>query len=337
MERPLPVSSTIHLVGKFVLLFCGLHVASILVAPRLFATHYRPLSPSEQRDWHGRVVGSLFATGIVFVALPEYLWPGDALAADEAFGTSDRASLACAIAAAFFVWDVFFCTAACQGWPFVLHASAGLFIYWHALQPFQQRAACFFLCWEASTPLLNLRSQLIACRLTHTRTFSCANVGFAAAFLIIRWGFGMPGSVFWWSDSIALLRAGDPRLRPHVVFVTMAANLALNSLNVWWGSKVLAGVARLARGRGESGASGGEAPGSPSLDEERALELLRPTDAVEPEDGGQRNSHSRFFVYICLHEDWHTILDHRTPFWIIFETSTAALNERLKGGPRPLR
>lgn len=259
MERPLPVSSTIHLVGKFVLLFCGLHVASILVAPRLFATHYRPLSPSEQRDWHGRVVGSLFATGIVFVALPEYLWPGNALAADEAFGTSDRASLACAIAAAFFVWDVFFCTAACQGWPFVLHASAGLFIYWHALQPFQQRAACFFLCWEASTPLLNLRSQLIACRLTHTRTFSCANVGFAAAFLIIRcvprhrtsrrvvsptkppprrWGFGMPGSVFWWSDSIALLRAGDPRLRPHVVFVTMAANLALNSLNVWWGSKV---------------------------------------------------------------------------------------------------
>ena len=186
MEQPLLVSSYNGLVGKFVLLFCGLHVASILVAPRLFATHYRPLSPSEQRDWHGRVVGSLFATGIVFVALPEYLWPGDALAADEAFGTSDRASLTCAIAAAFFVWDVFFCTAACQGWPFVLHASAGLFIYWHALQPFQQRAACFFLCWEASTPLLNLRSQLIACRLTHTRTFSCANVGFAAAFLIIR-------------------------------------------------------------------------------------------------------------------------------------------------------
>jgi len=226
------------LVGKFVLLFCGLHLASILAAPRLFATHYMPLSPTEQRDWHGRVVGSVFATGIVFLALPEYLWPGDALAADEAFGTSDRASLACAIAAAFFVWDVFFCTAACQGWPFVLHASAGLFIYWHALQPFQQRAACFFLCWEASTPLLNLRSQLIACRLTHTRTFSCANVGFAAAFLIIRWGFGMPGSVFWWNDSIALLRAGDPRLRPQVVFVTMAANLALNSLNVWWGSKV---------------------------------------------------------------------------------------------------
>lgn len=48
---------------------------------------------------------------------------------------------------------------------------------------------------------------------------------------------------------------------------------------------MLAGVARLARVRGESGASGGDAPGSPSLDEERALELLRPTDAVEPEDG----------------------------------------------------
>jgi hypothetical protein len=56
-----------------------------------------------------------------------------------------------------------------------------------------------------------------------------------------------------------------------------------------------------------------------------------------PVSAGQRNSHSRFFVNICLHEDWHTILDHRTPFWIIFETSTAALNERLKGGPRPLR
>lgn len=111
------------LVVCFLSLFLGLHAFSIAVSARLAPQLYIPLSPSDQRDWHGRVVGSAFATGIVLLALPEYLGPGGSLAADETFGTSDRANLACCVSAAFFCWDVAYCVLARQGWPFVLHAA----------------------------------------------------------------------------------------------------------------------------------------------------------------------------------------------------------------------
>jgi hypothetical protein len=74
------------------------------------------------------------------------------------------------------------------------HAAASLFLYTHSLQPFQQYHACFFICWQLSTPLLNFRQQAIACGKTHNRAFALANVGFALTFLVVRWGFGIPGT-----------------------------------------------------------------------------------------------------------------------------------------------
>jgi len=229
------------------LFFSALHVASILISPR-FASIYRSLSNANKRDWHGRVVGSTFALAIVLLALPEFIFPGGTLDEDSAYGTSDRANLVCCIAAGFFIWDVVYCACAQQGLPFVFHAAAALFIYAHALQPFQQRWACFFICWEISTPLLNLRAQLIACGLTHTRTFAIANVGFAIMFLLIRWVFGIPLSIAWWADSVRTLREADPRLKPYVIYVTCASNIMLNGLNLFWGGKIVDGIRKLLSG-----------------------------------------------------------------------------------------
>jgi hypothetical protein len=63
--------------------------------------------------------------------------------------------------------------------------------------------------------------------------------------------------VSWWADSIAALRGGDARLRPYVVYVTMVLNFALNALNLWWGVKIISGVARLLRAD-ERGTARGE-------------------------------------------------------------------------------
>lgn len=64
----------------------------------------------------------------------------------------------------------------------------------------------------------------------------------------MRWGVGMPGSVRWLAECLQVLRDGDPRLRPYVVYVSVAANVLLNGLNLWWGLKIIDGVRKLLRG-----------------------------------------------------------------------------------------
>ena len=251
-----PAFTTPTMVVGFVLFFVGLHAFSIVTSGRLAPRIYNPLTRPEQLDWHGRVVGSIFAACVSLFALPELLSPGGSLAADPDFGTSDRARLVMSAATGFFIWDVVFCVCAQQGAPYVLHAAIALFVYSHALQPFQQRWACFFICWEMSTPLLNLRTQLLACRMSHTKTFAVANVTFAVAFLLVRWVFGIPLSIAWWMDCLRVLREADPRLKPYVVYVTVTGNMLLNCLNLIWGAKIVGGVLKLLRGEVRGGAEG---------------------------------------------------------------------------------
>ena len=103
-----------------------LHAASSVGSPRLLPSLYEPLSPSQRHDWHGRLVGSVYAIVICSLALPEYLRPGEGLAFDPTYGSSARAHLALSIAAGFFVWDLFFCAASSMGAAFVAHA--GVFL-----------------------------------------------------------------------------------------------------------------------------------------------------------------------------------------------------------------
>lgn len=141
-----------------------LHAISVYVSPLLCPGLYEPLSRQQRQDWHGRIVGSLYATVISSLALPEYLHPGAELVrgagsahaahprepftpplawcprsfaqccalwlaqvADPTFGTSLRAQIALSIAAGFFVWDVAFCVCCRQGAPFVAHSCSCLF------------------------------------------------------------------------------------------------------------------------------------------------------------------------------------------------------------------
>ena len=145
------------------------------------------------------------------------------------------------LAAGFFIWDLLFCCICHQGAAFAAHATCAMFIYVSALQPFQNRAACEFLVFEISTPLLNLRQQLLACKRTDTRLFRLASLGFAFLFLLCRWVVGLPCSVLWWADCLRQLRdhGDDPRFKPHVLGASVAANVFLNGLNIYWGRLVI--------------------------------------------------------------------------------------------------
>ena len=134
-----------------------LHAASSVGSPRLLPSLYEPLSPSQRHDWHGRLVGSVYAIVICSLALPEYLRPGDGLAFDPTFGSSARAHLALSIAAGFFVWDLFFCAASSMGAAFVAHA--GVFLsrthsshMSHPISP-HPTAIAFVACSRIAFPL----------------------------------------------------------------------------------------------------------------------------------------------------------------------------------------
>ncbi len=225
-----------------------LHAASVLISPRLAL--FRSLEHSKRADWHGRVVGSVYASLIVAVALAELIYPGADLLADSTFGASARSSFACTLTAAYFVWDTIFCAVTGQGVALVLHGLIAFVVFVCTLQPFQQHASMVFLLQEASTPLLNLRQQLLACDLAHSRIFAVANIGFAVTFLVVRWLVMFPFTLLWYAENWRLLHAvsRDPRLREWVVYGSVMGNVVMVCLNVWWGLQILRGVAKLLRG-----------------------------------------------------------------------------------------
>ena len=105
---------------------------------------------------------------------------------------------------------------------------------------------------EVSTPLLNLRAQMLDCRREKTPAFQAVSLLFALVFLTVRWGVGVPASVGWWGECVALMRAGDPRLRLPVLYFAMASNLMLNGFNLFWGAKVIRGFLRVLMGERRS-------------------------------------------------------------------------------------
>ena len=99
---------------------------------------------------------------------------------------------------------------------------------------------------------LNLRAQLIACGKAEGTLYAVVSLLFAASFLGVRLGLGLPGSVRWWGDMLALLSAEprDPRTRPGLVYYALACNVVLNSLNILWGYKIVVGLVKLIMGKG---------------------------------------------------------------------------------------
>ena len=233
--------------------FCVVHGASALLSRAIFPQHFGALTEQERVDWHGRVTGSCFALLASVLGAVEYFSPSEGLSTseDRFFSASIRSHFLMSFAAGFFAWDALYCAIGRQGPMFVAHACAGLFAYANTLGPFMQHQGCFFLLWEISTPFLNLRSQLLACKRTDSTLFRAVSVAFALSFLGVRWLIGMPGSAIWYVESYQLIRAGHPLLRPRMLCTALALNLMLNVFNVMWGLKVAKGLVRALGGADE--------------------------------------------------------------------------------------
>jgi hypothetical protein len=70
--------------------FLSLMGLSMALSPLVWPIAYAHLPASGKLDWHGRLVGGVFACCAVGLALPEYWWPGAAIVADHDFGSTSR-------------------------------------------------------------------------------------------------------------------------------------------------------------------------------------------------------------------------------------------------------
>jgi len=237
----------------FMTAFFALHWASTLLSPRLFLESYSKLSPSQQTEWHGRVVGSVFALAVLSLGVSE--WASHGFDFPSCISYTPRSRLLTTMGVGFFTWDVVFCNVLSKATDMGVraHSFLGLFNMLLMIQPIgaseglQHIGACFMTIWEASTPFLNLRMQLLACGKAHTTLFALSNVMFALLFLGVRWGT-LPFSVRWYMRSWPQWRAGEcgppsPMLTLTVGWLSFAG-VAMNLLNVVWGLKVLKGIVR---------------------------------------------------------------------------------------------
>jgi len=222
---------------------CSIHLGSALLSPVVSPMLYGAFDAEGRRNWHGRVVGTCFAFFSLSLAIAERLDPSPELEADHFFGSSARSRLLLGVTHGFFTWDAAFSfcmtkqEAAVRG-----HALSGIVVGVANLQPFCQRQIAAILVWEASTPLLNLRTHLKECGLTSGSLFMVVNVLFAVTFLGVRWGIGLRDSLLFIPEAWALFRAGDPRLRYCALVLAFVGNLMMNSFNLLWGTLVLKGV-----------------------------------------------------------------------------------------------
>ena len=94
--------------------------------------------------------------------------------------------------------------------------------------------------WEISSPFLHVRYFLLNAGYKHTVFYTIVQLCVLLAFFGCRivWGLGL--SVFFWRCSALRLAGALPDPVPaHFLYYARGANIFLNSLNLFWFSKMI--------------------------------------------------------------------------------------------------
>lgn len=192
------------------------------------------------------VHSTIMAAGAIYLALADPV-----IRERPIFGLSPVCQALCAVSTGFFVWDVYV-TATCYrqpgkvDWAMLTHGvlSFGCFLF--GQYPFIHGTSAWVMGFELSTPFLNaFRSMYeVGMHETHAWLYARAKKGFFFSFFLARIVVGIPASALWWRDMLALLATGTAEGRPlhsaAIVYFYLAANGALNLLNVVWFRKIVA-------------------------------------------------------------------------------------------------
>ncbi|KAK5628181.1 hypothetical protein RRF57_003896 [Xylaria bambusicola] len=249
-------------------------VVSPALSSRLFPRQYAALSKSKKLNWDVHVVSFVQSTTINILALWVMFVDEERKQMDwqeRLWGYSGGPAMIQALAAGYFLWDLFVTAANVNifGLGMLAHAVSAVLVYSFGFRPFVNFYSTNFILWELSSPFLNIhwffdklgmtgsRAQLYNGLILIGMFFSCRLVwGTYQSFLVYR---DLYAGISQGPDFLAAKEAGTvgfpARYAESMQFVTtstgvplwlatiyVGSNLTLNSLNFYWFFKMIEAV-----------------------------------------------------------------------------------------------
>ncbi|KAF9924864.1 hypothetical protein FBU30_005237 [Linnemannia zychae] len=213
---------------------------SQVFSPILFPATYPKLHGSKKLNWDVHVVSTVHAVVIVMLAAP-LLW-NENLLQNKIFGYEHYAGQVYAICCGYFLWDTIHSIRHIKdfGIGFVLHGICSFSVYIFSFRPFLQYFGSACLMFELSTPFLNIHWFMDKTGLTGSIYQKINGIVLLAVFFCARIVFGFYTS---YHALTSVLPVVD-QVPMHLRVVYVCANIALNSLNVYWFYKMIASLGR---------------------------------------------------------------------------------------------
>ncbi|KAL7929113.1 TLC domain-containing protein [Trichoderma chlorosporum] len=226
-------------------------ILSRLIAPQ----HYSKLSRKRRLNWDAQVVSFVQSTLINAIAIWVMVVDEERKNMDQEeriWGYTGASGMVQALAAGYFVWDLFVTSLNMDvfGLGTLAHAISALLVYSLGFRPFVNYYGCVFILWELSTPFLNIHWFFDKVNMTGSRPqlyngilllftfFSCRLVyGTFQSFCVFRdmWPAVNAHPTKTFAQSPVMDFATSETTVPSWLAVSyLLSNLTLNSLNFYW-------------------------------------------------------------------------------------------------------
>ncbi|KAF9212234.1 hypothetical protein CPC16_001041 [Podila verticillata] len=208
---------------------------SQLVSASLFPETYPKLMGSKRLNWDVHVVSTVHAITIVVLATP-LLW-NETLLQDRIFGYDFHAGQVYAVACGYFLWDTLHSVRHVKdfGIGFVFHGFCSFSVFIFSFRPFLQYYGSVFLMFELSTPFLNIHWFMDKLGMTGSAYQLVNGIVLLSVFFSARIVFGLYMSYQTYLSVMPVIA-----LVPwHLIVIYSAANVVLNSLNLFWFYKMI--------------------------------------------------------------------------------------------------
>ena len=187
-----------------------------------------------------KLVSILFGMVALQGGLKQLIAPEEAVLVDPIYGFSSHSQFHFSVAAGYFAWAGVVTVLYRGSKVSLAHHAACCLVYMLTLRPFLHHIGNLFLLFQASTLLIDLSSccKVLGMPIVISDRLRSAH---AVVFCIVRWGVGLPMSVYWIRDMIELLRGGEAH-SVAVVGYMIAVNALINALNLYWGVGMILGM-----------------------------------------------------------------------------------------------
>ncbi|KAF9415757.1 hypothetical protein BGZ94_010404 [Podila epigama] len=206
----------------------------------VFPDTYPKLVGAKRLNWDVHVVSTVHAVTIVLLSAP-LLW-NETLLQDKIFGYDYNAGQVYAIACGYFLWDTLHSIRHVKdfGIGFVFHGFCSFSVFIFSFRPFLQYYGSVFLMFELSTPFLNIHWFMDKVGLTGSTYQLINGIVLLSVFFSARIVFGLYMSYQTYLSVMPVI-ADVPW---HLIIIYTAANIVLNSLNLFWFYKMIESLLR---------------------------------------------------------------------------------------------